>query len=142
MAQDRPVIRLYATTIDCKEPYALAKFYAELTGWTIPWHGEEYACLGAPGAGQGEYPGLTFQRNDAYVPPVWPEEPGVQQIMEHLDFAVADLPGAVEHALRCGATLARAQFSSDWTVMLDPEGHPFCLCRMEDMLAGPGCALR
>ena len=72
MAQERPVIRLQATTIDCRDPYALAKFYAELIGWTIYWHDEAYACLGAPDTSQGEYPGLTFQRNDAYVPPVWP----------------------------------------------------------------------
>ena len=26
--------------------------------------------------------------------------------------------------------------------MLDPEGHPFCLCLMEEILAGPGCSLR
>lgn len=142
MAQERPVIRLQATTIDCKDPYALARFYADLTGWTIYWHDEEYACLGAPGIGQGEYPGLTFQRNDAYVPPVWPEEPGAQQTMEHLDFAVADLPAAVEHALRCGASMARKQYSTEWTVMLDPEGHPFCLCLLGGLMASPGCTLR
>ncbi|MGN1020052.1 MAG: VOC family protein [Aristaeellaceae bacterium] len=142
MAQESPVIRLSATTIDCRDHRALAKFYARLMGWTVFWEDEEYACVGAPGTGQAEYPGLTFQRCDAYVPPVWPEEPGRQQTMEHLDFAVADLPAAVEHALACGATRAREQYSTDWTVMLDPEGHPFCLCLLGGLLSRSDCALR
>ena len=142
MAQERPVIRIQATTIDCRDPYALAKFYADLTGWTIYWHDEAYACLGAPGIGQGEYPGLTFQRSDAYVPPVWPEEPGAQQTMEHLDFAVDDLPAAVARAVSLGARVADEQFTQDWTVMLDPEGHPFCLLNMQAVMQSEGFALR
>ena len=40
------------------------------------------------GMSQGAYPGILFQRNPEYCPPVWPEEPGVQQQMAHLDFSV------------------------------------------------------
>ena len=138
---DRPKIKMYAFTIDCPHPHELAKFYAELLGWEVVFSDDEYAVAGAPGVQQGTYPGLTFQRNSEYIPPVWPEEAGAQQQMAHLDFAVDDLEKSVQHALRCGATLAPAQFSEDWRVMLDPAGHPFCLCQMKSLIESSGFAL-
>ena len=81
-------IKMYSFTLDCINPYALAKFYAELLNWEIPFYDENWACIGVPGMSQGAYPGILFQRNPEYCPPVWPEEPGVQQQMAHLDFAV------------------------------------------------------
>lgn len=135
-------IKMYSFTVDCTDPYELAKFYAALLGWEIAYHDEDFACLGAPGAAQGAYPGITFQRNPAYRPPVWPDEPEAQQQMAHLDFAVNDLEQAVEHAVQCGAAVAQKQFSNGWRVMLDPAGHPFCLCLMKDMIESPLFALR
>ena len=134
-------IKLYSFTIDCTDPCELAKFYAELLGWVIPFYDEEYACVGAPGTQQGAYPGITFQRNLLYTPPIWPEKPEAQQQMAHLDFAVSDLEEAVEHAVRCGATVAEAQFSDQWRVMLDPAGHPFCLCQMRQLMESSNFAL-
>ena len=61
---------------------------------------------------------------------MWPEEPEAQQQMSHIDIAVNDLEKAIGHAVQCGATIAEAQFSDNWKVMLDPAGHPFCLCLM------------
>lgn len=134
-------IKLYAFTIDCKNPYELAKFYAELLGWEIPFHDEDFACLGAPRAQQGAYPGITFQRNPAYQPPIWPDRAEAQQQMAHLDFAVNNLEKAVQHAVRCGAAVAETQFSDDWKVMLDPAGHPFCLCHLKWLMESPHFAL-
>lgn len=135
-------IKLYAVTLDCKDPYELAKFYAALLQWEIPFRDADWACVGAPGAAQGAYPGITFQRNPAYVPPVWPEEPGAQQQMTHLDFAVKDLEQAVAFAVKCGAAVAKEQFSDGWRVMIDPAGHPFCLCQMKEMMESPQFGLR
>lgn len=131
---------MYSFTVDCKEPYELAKFYAKLLNWEIPYHNEEYACIGAPGIEQGVYPGITFQRNTEYIPPVWPEKPEAQQQqqqMAHLDFAVNDLEKAVQYAIQCGATIAEEQFSDGWRVMFDPAGHPFCLCQMKEIIESP-----
>lgn len=132
---------MYSFTVDCKEPYELAKFYAKLLNWEIPYHNEEYACIGAPGIEQGVYPGITFQRNVEYIPPVWPEKPEAQQQMAHLDFAVNDLEKAVQYAIQCGATIAEEQFSDGWRVMFDPAGHPFCLCQMKEIIESPHFAL-
>lgn len=132
---------MYSFTVDCKEPYELAKFYAKLLNWEIPYHNEEYACIGAPGIEQGVYPGITFQRNTEYIPPVWPEKTEAQQKMAHLDFAVNDLEKAVQYAIQCGATIAEEQFSDGWRVMFDPAGHPFCLCQMKEIIESPHFAL-
>lgn len=140
--EDALKIKLYSFTMDCKDPYALASFYAQLLGWEIPFHDEEWACVGAPGLGQGAYPGILFQQNPAYEPPVWPQAPQAQQQMAHMDFAVNDLEQAVQYAVHCGATVAEEQFSQDWRVMFDPAGHPFCLCRMKEMMESPQFALR
>lgn len=130
---DELKIKMYSFTVDCKEPYELAKFYAKLLKWEIPFHDENWACVCAPGSNQGAYPGITFQRNTEYKPPVWPTKPGAPQQMAHLDFAVNDLEQAVKYAVNCGAKMADEQFSDDWRVMLDPTGHPFCLCQMKSI---------
>lgn len=138
----QPRIKLYSAVIDCADPDALAAFYAQLMDWLVVFSTEEYVVVGAPGMPQGGYPGLTFQRDPDYVPPVWPGKPGDQQTMEHLDFAVDDLPAAVARAVSLGARVADEQFTQDWTVMLDPEGHPFCLLNMQAVMQSEGFALR
>lgn len=141
MVADELKIKMYAFTLDCKDPYELAKFYAELLKWVIPFHDEEWACVAPPGTAQGAYPGVLFQRNPEYIPPVWPEKPDAQQQMAHMDFAVNNLEEAVQHAILCGATAAAEQFSDDWRVMLDPAGHPFCLCQMKSLFESSDFAL-
>lgn len=134
-------IKMYTFTLDCKDAYALAEFYAALLKWEIGFYDEEWACVCAPGTGQGAYPGILFQKNPDYKPPVWPATSEAQQQMAHLDLAVNDLEQAVQHALHCGATVADTQFSDHWRVMLDPAGHPFCLCRMKEMFDSAHFAL-
>ena len=133
---DSLIIKPYAVTLDCIEPLALVQFYAALLSWETGCADDgEYAWTYPPGTKQGDYPCITAQRNTDYIPPVWPEEPERQQQMAHLDFAVTDLDKAVKHAVRCGATVAPDQFSEHWTVMLDPAGHPFCLCIIPQVFA-------
>ena len=138
---DRLKIKMTAFTLDCKDPHELAKFYAALLKWEIPFYDEEYVIVAAPETNQGSYPSITFQRNLDYKPPVWPEKPEAQQQMAHIDFAVNDLEKAVKYAVQCGATIADKQFSNSWTVMFDPAGHPFCLCQMKHLFESPHFAL-
>lgn len=64
-----------------------------------------------------------------YVRPIWPEEEGKQQKQMHFDFQVPDVPKAVKKAEALGAVKMEAQFGgNEFTTMLDPAGHPFCLC--------------
>jgi len=74
---------------------------------------------------------ILFAETDIpYVPPVWPEEPDEQQKQMHLDFSVDDLSSSVDRAIRLGATKAAEQYDGEhYVTLLDPVGHPFCLCR-------------
>jgi len=121
------MIKFDAVMIDCVEPNELAEFYSALLKWKVVYSDDEYTVVAPPGRERGEYPGISFQKNPDYVPPVWPDESGVQQQMMHIDFLVNDLDKAVKHAISCGATVASEQFSNYWKVMFDPSGHPFCL---------------
>lgn len=129
----RPVMRVTSVTIGAPDPRALAAFYVRLLGWTLtasdpprpgqpPEDGWAQVCPAADVAG----PALNFEFEPDYVPPAWPSLAGEQQIMEHLDIAVADLDAPVEWAIGAGARLADHQPQEDVRVMLDPAGHPFC----------------
>ncbi len=115
-------------TIDCADAQKLASFYADLLGWQVTKYAEtvyEVRAAGSP---------LRFliEQESDYVPPVWPEAPGEQQKQMHLDFTVSDLSAAVARAKALGAVEAAQQFNpKQWITMLDPAGHPFCLCLPE-----------
>ena len=70
---------------------------------------------------------LEVQWDPHYRAPVWPSTSDGQLMMMHLDIGVADLGAAVAWAMAQGASLAEHQPQPDVRVMLDPEGHPFCL---------------
>lgn len=111
---------------DCRDADALADFYVALLGWEKILSGNGWAGLRSP---QGWI--FAFQEIEEYTPPVWPWEEGKQQQMAHIDFLVDDLAESVEHAIACGAKKADVQYFETATVMLDPEGHPFCLSMEE-----------
>ena len=117
---------LHAVVLDCPDPPALAQFYIRLLGWKKTYdEGDEWVELSAPTGGVM----ISFQKNELYVPPVWPEEPGTQQQMAHLDFIVPDkqeMKRAAQYALDCGAAMAGTQYSDRWVTLIDPAGHPFC----------------
>lgn len=124
-----PRLAVVATVLDTPEPRRLALFYQRLLGWEIGTDDDDWVTL-RPRGGCGR--GLSFQREERYVRPVWPASQGSghgreQQMMAHLDIAVADLEEGVGHALACGATLANFQPQDDVRVCVDPDGHPFCL---------------
>lgn len=50
----------------------------------------------------------------------------------HFDFQVDDVAAAVGKAEALGAVKTEAQFGGNlFVTMLDPAGHPFCLCKKE-----------
>ena len=111
--------------IDCADKEALCTFYEKLLGW------ERGMLYGYPSLISQNGLVLLFSQEEDYVPPVWPEEPNRQQKQIHFDFQVPDIEQAVAEAIRLGARRTEAQFGSEDDVfvsMLDPAGHPFCLC--------------
>ena len=113
----------WGVVLETPDSSALAHFYSNLLGWEIAKEDPDGAAI-APPDGVAY---VAFQTSPEYVPPVWPAADGAQQMMLHLDFEVEDLEAAVGHATELGATQADFQPQDDVRVMLDPDGHPFCL---------------
>ena len=127
-----PRFRISGPTVDAADPIALAHFYERLLGWTIVR--QEGARPGKPArdgwamlrSPDGDAK-IEIQWAEDYRRPVWPNVAGEQQMMMHLDIAVDDLDSGVAWAVECGATVADHQPQEHVRVLLDPEGHPFCL---------------
>ncbi|MCL1963776.1 MAG: hypothetical protein FWF69_01785 [Firmicutes bacterium] len=110
--------------IDCANAYHARGFYASLMGW------EKTSSPYGPALRTDNGMTILFAETDIpYVAPIWPEEPGKQQKQMHLDFTVDDLPSAVDRAINLGAAKAAVQYGDHYVTMLDPDGHPFCLCK-------------
>ena len=120
--------KVNSIVFDCDNPEKLAAFYRALLGGTVqvdPYGGH---YLTVPGLDIG----LGFQLDEDYERPVWLGDPKAQQIMLHLDIQVKDRQKAIDYALSIGAEMPSAQFCQpdwevQWTTLLDPAGHPFCL---------------
>lgn len=119
-----PIARHPSTVLDCPDPAALAAFYARMLDWRVEtnsddegeWvdiRGEERQCI-------------SFQKIADYRAPRWPDPDAPQQM--HLDVVVDDLDEAETAAVELGATRATHQPGTTFRVMVDPAGHPFCLC--------------
>jgi catechol 2,3-dioxygenase-like lactoylglutathione lyase family enzyme len=133
--------RLSGPVIGCRDAWELAEFYALLLEWDVVDRSEQdpggWALVRSP-SGQHK---LEFQREEPFMPPVWPTVAGEQQMGMHLDIAVdglapmsdmeqrrAQFDERVEYAVTLGARVAEHQPQPGRVVvMLDPAGHPFCL---------------
>ena len=120
---------LLAVCIDTSDAARLAQFYADLTGGEVTGVYPEYGYAAASVLGST----LNFQTVADYRRPEWPGQEHPQQF--HLDFRVPELEPAIQHAVALAhATSLGAAVAADqpegmtWRVMLDPDGHPFCLC--------------
>ncbi|AUG80989.1 hypothetical protein CFP65_6328 [Kitasatospora sp. MMS16-BH015] len=113
----------WGPALEAPDPAELARFYHQLLEWPIVHEEPGTSVLGAPG---GAF--LVCQQAAGYQRPVWPPVPGAQRPMMHFDFQVGDLAEATAEALALGATLAEHQPQDHVRVLLDPAGHPFCLC--------------
>lgn len=115
----------WGVALDTPDALALARFYGALLGWEVTG-GDGKNDSAAISSGEGvAY--IGFETIPDYVPPVWPGAPGKQAQMLHLSFEVSDLDAAIAHALELGARLADYQPQERTKVLLDPDGHPFCL---------------
>jgi catechol 2,3-dioxygenase-like lactoylglutathione lyase family enzyme len=113
----------WGVVLETPDAPALARFYADLLDWKLGKSEPGWATV-APPEGVAY---LGFQTSATYQRPTWPAVDGEQQMMMHLDIGVSDLETAVVDTTAVGATLADYQPQDDVRVMLDPDGHPFCL---------------
>ena len=118
-----PTIGFKTVVLDTDDPPGLAEFYTRLLGWEIIWAGDDWITIsGGPGTR------IAFQLAFNHKPPTWPDDTIPQQL--HIDFGVDDLRAAAAYAESIGARrIEGPDKSRDFIVLLDPSGHPFCLCR-------------
>lgn len=112
---------LRSVVLDCREPKALADFYAGVLGGDITAEEEDWVVLTDPTGRR-----LAFQRAPEHRPPTFPDPAGSQQF--HLDIRVDDIDDAEGQVLALGATrVPDAPGEDDFRVYRDPAGHTFCL---------------
>jgi catechol 2,3-dioxygenase-like lactoylglutathione lyase family enzyme len=121
---------LAAFILDCDDPHALARFYADLTGWEVVYEDDVWAHLLAPRG-----PTIAFQRVDYYEPPRWPGHEHPQQA--HLDFEVDDVHASAAELETLGIARHAVQPGDSFVVFTDPAGHPFCLVERDSYRGGP-----
>ncbi|MCP2257600.1 hypothetical protein LX15_001285 [Streptoalloteichus tenebrarius] len=115
------VASLIMVNLDCQDPGRLATFYSEVLGLPVTHSAEEYAMV------SDGTTSLGFGRVPDHTPPAWPDTTGTKRY--HLDLAVSDLDAAEKACRDLGATVPDFQPGGDrWRVLLDPAGHPFCIC--------------
>lgn len=128
-------LKRWSVVLETPDADRLAQFYIRLLGWSYRTRDGGWVTIGPGAVGSTENDGgpdhLGFNTSPEYRRPVWPPVDGEQQMLQHLDFCVGsgpeDLATAAERARAAGAVDAGFQPQDDVRVMLDPDGHPFCL---------------
>ena len=127
--------RLSGPVIGCGDAWALAEFYAWLLGWSVVGRSETVPggwALVRPPSGEQK---LEFQREEPFVPPVWPTVAGEQQMGMHLDIAVENLGDGpdrrerffevVDHAVSLGHGSLSTSHKKARCGDARSAGHPF-----------------
>ena len=99
--------------MDCTDAEEMARFYGELFGWEVTARDTPDDRLGGSGwiamSGPPGGPTVSFQAEEWYEPPVWPEQPGALTKMMHFEVGVEDVEIAVEQVIRAGGGAGRAR---------------------------------
>jgi catechol 2,3-dioxygenase-like lactoylglutathione lyase family enzyme len=113
--------KLRSVVVDCRDPRALAEFYAGILGGDVASEDDTWVVLTEPSGRR-----LAFQQSPEHEPPAFPDPAGSQQF--HLDIEVGDVDAAERQVLELGATrVTDAPDEDDFRVFRDPAGHTFCL---------------
>jgi catechol 2,3-dioxygenase-like lactoylglutathione lyase family enzyme len=118
--------RIHHITFDCADPYALARFWGEVTGYR-----EDAENPNEPGDPEGYLVAPEGGANLLFI--AVPESKAVKNRV-HLDLVPTDRTREeeVERLLGLGASLVadhRRPDGTGWAVLADPEGNEFCVER-------------
>ncbi|HVE93747.1 MAG TPA: VOC family protein, partial [Acidimicrobiales bacterium] len=88
-SQRRPALVWAGICLDCRDAEAMARFYGDVFGWEVTARdapedrlgGSGWICMSGPPGG----PSVSFQAEEWYEPPVWPEAPHAQTKMMHFE---------------------------------------------------------
>lgn len=122
------LIRWGAVCVDCSTDNFedVVAFYRDILQVEVSQHEKRWAAL------MVDDRCINIQAQDWYVPPVWPEDASAQTKMIHFEMDTRDMEAAVALVIRSGGMEAPHQphdrDPNQLRVMLDPAGHPFCIC--------------
>jgi hypothetical protein len=128
--------RFSEIVVDCHDPRALARFWAEVLDYHVEEDdGEEDFVAIGPYQEDGEGWRARFREGPSAPTIVFgrvPEDKTVKNRL-HVDVSPTDrtTEEEVERLLALGATRADVGQKGDesWVVLADPEGHEFCVLR-------------
>jgi hypothetical protein len=131
---ERP--RLVEIVLDTARPFPVAKFWtAALEDYSVrPYDDEEIARLKSLGITDLEDdPGIAADSSSG-GPVIFFQtvpEPKTAKNRIHIDLGAPEVQPEVERLAALGATVVQAYTKGpmQWTVMLDPAGNEFCVCR-------------
>ena len=127
-----PIPRLRSIVFDCARPAALARFWADVLGYTVrPYDEAALARLREAGIEDCEEdPSVVILPPDE-GPTIWfnrvPEPKGTKNRV-HLDINL-ERPEQLDRLIERGARILRplgAVPNEPWTILADPEGNEFC----------------
>ena len=107
------------TVLDCRDPRALAPFWAAALGYKQVAAAGQYVVLGTGDRTQHE---LILQGV---------AEPKTAKNRMHLDIHTADIEGEAERLVGLGARRIEGvveECGERWIVLADPEGNELCVC--------------
>jgi predicted enzyme related to lactoylglutathione lyase len=107
------------TVLDCKDPKALAPFWAGALGYEQVAAAGQYVVLGTGDRTQHE---LILQGV---------AEPKAGKNRMHLDIHTADIEAEADRLVALGARRLEGvveEWGERWIVLTDPEGNELCVC--------------
>jgi len=119
-------LHVNSVTIDCRDPRALADWWAAVLDWTAFTmdDDDDGDVWLAPGTDPSEFPHA--------IPLLFLEDPNPKTVKNrlHLDLVPDDQDAEVARLETLGATRVDiGQGDVSWVVMADPEGNEFCVLR-------------
>jgi predicted enzyme related to lactoylglutathione lyase len=110
-------LHLHSITLDAADPQSLARFWADVTGYSATFEDDFIAILSGDGS---VGPRLMFMKV--------PEGKTAKNRM-HVDLGTPDLEVETERVLALGAELVGRydEFGTKWATFRDPEGNEFCV---------------
>ena len=125
-------VRVTTAVFDCRDPYRLARFWADALGYVPELGEDDWPALREEGEA-GELAWVKLLGPPGGVPVAFQRvpEPKVVKNRLHLDLAAEAEEAEARRLEALGATLLRRFEEEDdvFVVLADPEGNEFCVVR-------------
>lgn len=113
----------WGVVLSATDPYALARFYSRLLGWSIHAAASTFVTLVPPDG----VAYLGFRHDPDVERPTYPYEAGTQHVRTFLNFETVDLEAALTDVTEHGGSRTGIIDATGSHLVADPEGNIFWL---------------